>query len=92
MDLRKAINFVRQECLSYQLPNDKQYFDDKKGEVLDFLENDVNEKRFRRTIEIEVLASNMKVIDEMAKDIEEMNGRSFNKGKICIKRLDITDE
>jgi hypothetical protein len=92
MDLRKAINFIRNECLSYQLPNDKQYFDDKKGKVLDFLENDIAENRFRRTIEIEVRASNMEVIDEMAKDIEEMNGRRFNKGKICIKKLDITYE
>ena len=39
MNLHNAINFIRYECLSYQLPKDKQKFDDKKGEVLDFLEN-----------------------------------------------------
>ena len=39
MNLHNAINFIRYECLSYQLPKNKQKFDDKKGEVLDFLEN-----------------------------------------------------
>jgi len=39
MNLHNAINFIRYECLSYQLPKDTQKFDDKKGEVLDFLES-----------------------------------------------------
>ena len=84
MNIRKAINFIRHECLSYQLPKDKNEFDKTKGEVLDFLENDVTEFRIRRTIEVEVLASNQEVINELAKDIEEMNGRSFDKGKIRV--------
>ena len=37
MDIKKADRFIRNECLSYQLPKDKQQFDDEKGEVLDFL-------------------------------------------------------
>jgi len=37
MDIKKADRFIRHECLSYQLPKDKQQFDDEKGEVLDFL-------------------------------------------------------
>ena len=84
MNLRRAINFIRHECLSYQLPKDKGEFDKTKGEILDFLQDDVVENRIDRIIEVNVLASNKEVIDELAKDIEEMNGRSFDKGKIRV--------
>jgi len=85
MDLKKVINFIRHECLSYQLPKDKQYFDDEKGEVLDFLENDVVENKIRKTIEVEVLASNKEVIDELAEEIEIMtSSRRFDKGNIRV--------
>ena len=40
--------------------------------------------RIRKTVEVEVLAENEDVIDELAKEIEDMNGRIFNKGKIRI--------
>jgi len=37
MNTKEADNFIRHECLSYQLPKDRQNFDKKKGEVLDFI-------------------------------------------------------
>ena len=85
MDLRQAINFIRHECLSYQLPKDKQKFDNEKGEVLDLLESDVVENRVRKTIAVEVLASNEEVINELAEDIEiNANSRNFDKGTIRV--------
>lgn len=42
------------------------------------------EPRIRKFIEVEILAENEDVIDELAKDIEEMNSRIFDKGKIRI--------
>jgi hypothetical protein len=91
MDLGKAINFIRQECLSYQLPNDKQYFDDKKGEVLDFLESDVVENKVRKTIEVKVLASSEEVIKELAEDIEiNTNSRNLEKGAIRVISTKLT--
>ena len=42
-------------------------------------------KRINRIIEVEVEASNMEVIDELAKDISDMaNGQSYRKGKIGV--------
>ena len=38
MNKQEADSFIRHECLSYQLPKDRQEFDKKKGEVLDFIE------------------------------------------------------
>ena len=85
MDLRQAVNWIRHECLSYQLPKDKQKFDDEKGEVLDFLENDVVENKVRKTIAVEVLASNEEVIDELAEEIEiNANSLNFEKGAIRV--------
>lgn len=85
MNLQRAINFIRHECLSYQLPKDKQKFDDEKGEVLDFLESDVVENKIRKTIEVEVLASSEEVIKELAEDIEvNTNSRNFEKGVIRV--------
>lgn len=85
MDLRRAINWIRHECLSYQLPEDKQKFDDEKGDVLDFLESDVVENKVRKTIAVEVLASNKEVINELAEEIEiNANSRNFDKGTIRV--------
>lgn len=84
MNLRAAINFIRHECLSYQLPKDTKKFDDEKGKVLDFLESDVVENEIKKTIKVEVLASNSEVINELEEEIEDMNARRFEKGKIRI--------
>ena len=40
--------------------------------------------KIRKEVRIEVLAENEDVIDELAKEIEDMNGRIFDKGKIRI--------
>lgn len=40
--------------------------------------------KIRKEIRVEVLAENENVIDELAKDIEDMNGRIFHKGKIRV--------
>ena len=85
MNLRRAINFIRHECLSYQLPKDKQKFDDEKGEVLSFLEYDVVDNKVRKLIVVEVLASGEDVIAELAGDIErDANSRNFDKGAIRV--------
>ena len=49
-----------------------------------FEEKYISKPDIRRTIEVEVLASNREVINELEKEIDEMNGRIFNKGKIRI--------
>ncbi len=38
----------------------------------------------RKTIEVEVLASNREVINELEKNIYNMNGQIFDKGKIRV--------
>ena len=43
-----------------------------------------NETEIRRIIEVEVLASNKEAINELEKNIYDMNGRRFDKGKIRI--------
>lgn len=40
--------------------------------------------RIHNVIEVDVLASNHDVINELAKEIQEMNGRRFDKGKIRV--------
>ena len=40
--------------------------------------------KIRKIIEVEVLASNREVINELEKEIDEMNGRRFDKGKIRV--------
>lgn len=40
--------------------------------------------KIRKEVRVEVLAENEDVIDELAKEIEDMNGRIFSKGKIRI--------
>ena len=40
--------------------------------------------KIRKTIEVDVLASNKEVINELEKEIDEMNGRIFDKGKIRV--------
>jgi hypothetical protein len=85
MDLRRAVNWIRHECLSYQLPGDKQKFDDEKGEVLDFLESDVVENKIKKTIEVKVLASNEEVVAELAEEIEiNANSKNFDRGIIRV--------
>jgi len=54
------------------------------GYLLEKFEKEYFSKRIFRTVEVEVEASNQEVINELAKDIEEMNGRRFDKGKIRV--------
>ena len=89
MDLRRAINFIRQECLSYQLPKDRQKFDETKGSVIDFLESDVVENKIRKVIAVEVLASNEKVVGELMDYIEDANARNFDGGVIRVVKCKI---
>jgi len=84
MNIEKVINWIRHECLSYQLPKDRQKFDDEKGEVLDFLEN-VLHGDIRGIVRVKVIASNEEVIDELAKEIKIVaDSRKFDKGSIRV--------
>jgi len=59
--------------------------DIKVGKAMDDFEEKYFSKRINRIIEVEVEASNMEVIDELAKDIQDMaNGQSHRKGKIGV--------
>jgi len=55
------------------------------GEMMSLMEHEYFPKEIRKSIEVEVLASNKEVIDELAKDIEDMGwDRKFNKGTIRV--------
>jgi len=55
------------------------------GDEMDnFEEKYLSKPRIRKTIEVEVLASNREVINELEKEIDEMNGRIFDKGEIRV--------
>ena len=54
------------------------------SKAMDNLEEKYFPKEIHNVIEVDVLASNHDVINELAKEIEEMNGRIFDKGKIRV--------
>ena len=53
----------------------------------EFEEKYYPKSKIYRTIEVQVTASNEEVVDELSKNIEEMNGRIFNKGKITVDNV-----
>jgi len=55
------------------------------GNIMDSFEKEYFQvPHIRNVIEVDVLASNHDVIDELAKEIQDMNGRRFDKGKIRV--------
>ena len=50
----------------------------------EFEEKYLSKPKIRKSVEVEVLAENEEVIDELAKEIEDMNGQIFRKGKISV--------
>ena len=62
------------------------------GNIMDSFEKEYFQvPHIYNVVEVDVLASSHDVIDELAKEIEEMNGRRFDKGKIRIVSTRIAD-